>query len=283
MSVRLQAIKTALKAAQESHTLSQSPPLPEPDPATDDLTQTLLLRRRLIARREAAEDEGRVTKSRCVVTLVDVLLELLVGNSPGIFPPGHRGPGTEYWELAAALVGSDGELESRLQPVGTAWPPRASSGSSHALLPPEGGTPAHGAEQRNFSGTDESRDAPGRFCDASRDPYESCGAAAVAAAPAETPEVVREKTAEVAQGSPHAPREDGITRSVMPTKGQPPEVGSPEWKIARAKWLAEREERRVAALRQKAAEQIAKYNEEHERMERVRARNRWLDAGRVEE
>jgi hypothetical protein len=295
MSVRLQAIKTALKASQEAYELSQSPPPPEPDPASDDWTQTLLLRRRLIARRETAEDEGRVVKSRCVVTLIDVLLELLVGNEPGIFPPGCRGPGTEYWELAQALVGSDGRLESRLQPAhgGPASPPRASSGTSLELLPPEGGTPAPDAQERKIAEADDPRDAAGRYGDASREAAASCGAAEAAAAWAQPPEVAREKTAEVAQGgyaqgrphaplgTPHAPREEGITRSVMPTK-EPPEVGSPEWQVARARWLAEREQRRVDALRWRAAEQSAKYLEERERMERVRARNRWLDAGRVD-
>ena len=62
----------------------------------------------------------------------------------------------------------------------------------------------------------------------------------------------------------------------------PPAVGSPEWQIARKKWLQERDER-------VEAERVRKIREKCERDEEIRqhraaaaARNRWLDAGRVD-
>jgi hypothetical protein len=302
MSVRLQAIKTALKASQEAYELSQSPPPPEPDPATDGWAQTLLLRQGLLALRQAAEDEGRVVKSRCVPTLIEVLLELLVGNSPGIFPAGHRGPGTEYWELAAALVGSDGNVVQPDAGCVSGAQHTTSDAAPDAVHFGRGGLmhPTQDAQGRNFPGTDYPLDAPGRFYDASLDPYLSCGASSAAAARAEAAEVAREKTEEVAQSCRVGParaasagppatgadwqRDGGPAAAAAwshptptPKSNEPPEVGSPEWQVARAKWLAEREQRRVDALRWKAAEQNAKYLEERERMERVRARNRWLE------
>ena len=59
-------------------------------------------------------------------------------------------------------------------------------------------------------------------------------------------------------------------------------VGSPEWQVARNKWLKERDER-------VEAERVRKIREKCERDEEIRqhraaaaARNRWLDAGRVD-
>ena len=65
-------------------------------------------------------------------------------------------------------------------------------------------------------------------------------------------------------------------------RGAPPEVGSPEWKVARAKWLKERDERvyaeRERQMRAKAAEEADRY----QRRAAAAERRRWLEAGRCQ-
>jgi hypothetical protein len=57
-------------------------------------------------------------------------------------------------------------------------------------------------------------------------------------------------------------------------------VGSPEWKVARAKWLKERDERVERERLQKIQERIEREAEQRQRRAADDARRRWLEAGR---
>jgi hypothetical protein len=59
-------------------------------------------------------------------------------------------------------------------------------------------------------------------------------------------------------------------------------VGSPEWQLARARWLAERDQRRIEEAERKRREQAERDAELRARRYAAAERRAWLDAGRVE-
>jgi hypothetical protein len=103
-SLRVQAMKVAMRASQDLHELSEAEPLPEPTPAVDDkhwLERTI---DGLVPRRAAAEQAGLVPRSLNVRELIESTLAILMGKQVGYDCSGYFGPGTARWELAAALV-----------------------------------------------------------------------------------------------------------------------------------------------------------------------------------
>jgi hypothetical protein len=104
MGVRLQAIKTALKAALEAHKLAESEPPPAPDPAQDAKLWQERTIDALAQQRMVAEQAGTVPKSFNPYVLVESLLAALVGGEQRLKPDGMHGPGSAYWQVAEALV-----------------------------------------------------------------------------------------------------------------------------------------------------------------------------------
>ena len=76
---------------------------------------------------------------------------------------------------------------------------------------------------------------------------------------------------ETASHPPHEPAPRGIDV-----------VGSPEWKVARAKWLKERDERVAAERMQKIQARIERDEDLRQRRAAAAARRRWLEAGQCQ-
>jgi len=59
-------------------------------------------------------------------------------------------------------------------------------------------------------------------------------------------------------------------------------IGSPEWQVARAKWLKERDERVARERMQKIQERLDRDEDLRQRRAAAAARNRWLEAGQCQ-
>jgi len=271
MSLRLQAIKTALKASQDSHELCQAVPLPEPDPAQDEERRRRVVVGELMRQRQAAEEAGQVPKSRCVWTLIDALLKVLVGEQLGRDPPGFRGPGTGYWELAQALVASDGPLQAA---TGGAAPAEAASPPSIADDDQQIAAALARYEQLSVNPTTAFPAAQPRNCEVPS----SCAAGSDTQSTASAVAVMT---------CDHSPATDPAAVAAEEARKKAEKlraevVGSPEWQVARAAGRAERERQRIEEAARKYEEKRALEEEYRERREAIAARNRWLDAGRVD-
>ncbi|MCI0372782.1 MAG: hypothetical protein L0214_15725, partial [candidate division NC10 bacterium] len=108
LSLRLQAVKAAQRAAREAYEISQDPPPPEVDPVTDDRLALNEVLRILTKLRGAAEEAGLVSRSPNVGQTVESVVKVTLGQWPGIDSV-QKGPGTPRWEIAAGLVKMHGE------------------------------------------------------------------------------------------------------------------------------------------------------------------------------
>ena len=299
MSVRLQAVKTALRASRESYELSQSEPPPAPEASEEEklwIEKTVAALARL---RREAEKAGTVPRSPNPRSLVASLLEALIGGYQPIMPRGTYGPGSAHWQVAESLVSGSLDDETLRARYGSQPSAAAAQTAQQRNLDlgaePGGGTAEDGdasADADKGCGNDSAADRTPTDADVAPQKTEklrATGAAPPAADGLESTEYSVLSTRSSAAGATHAPltrEERNATEGVRSSEAAPPPggievVGSPEWKIARAKWLKERDQRRID-------EAIRRYQEEIEREADLRARRAaaaerraWLEAGRV--
>jgi hypothetical protein len=84
------------------------------------------------------------------------------------------------------------------------------------------------------------------------------------------------------QGVAGEPAQGPLCSAAAAKHSHPPEVGSPEWQVARAKWLKERDERVARERMQKIQERLDRDEDLRQRRAAAAARRRWLEAGQCQ-
>lgn len=272
LAVRMQAIKTALKAAQEVYELSQAEPPPALSPAEDQEAWQKQAIQELGRLRKEAEEAGKVPRSLSPYALAKSLLHALVGGPQYLLPRGAHGPGTAHWQVAEALVsGSRDEATLRAHFGQPAAQSERQPQESEQKVPRTAysvlNTDSESAQQRNIHIAEISEGGDPHSDVASDARIATYGAERGVEIRAESQARPPEKPAELRAGE--------LAEVATDAGGPPrpaPEVGSPEWQALRAQWLADRDRRAILEGARKIAERYEREAELRERRAAAAAR-----------
>jgi hypothetical protein len=310
-SQRVQALKCAIRTTESLGKLAERKPAPEP--AGGKQLRHDHLFGDLMRRRKEAEEEGLVPPTAKPDSVVYYVLRAMTGE-----PLNQARPGSDLQaavaDIVATLVRVGGLEVGQGRQGGTSQANTGSvgnPGSAEAVGPARqaGSTETASAKVANverealLAGCPEdvkeilaASGWPDRFYDQLQ-----ADAAALAAAT-----LAREKGADfsaaaaaAAESQVQSPRSEGesgptgeevgVAHSRNATEGVPYSapggievVGSPEWQVARNKWLADRDRRRIEEARRKSLDDATRAAEIRAIRAAAAQRRAWLDAGRVE-
>ncbi len=302
-NARVQALKSCTRLAESLGKIAEREPLPEPAiKGTSGFIRFDHLQQELIRRRVEADEHGKAPVSGDPYLVMWFLLRMMFGDPVKPLVPG------------SPLQGAMRKIVETLVEAGAVGPDGLgrTSGASAAELavpvPPRPSEPTVGAKETKLAGYSlldgcdpeilQDIVANGwleRFKDGGEMHQESLVAASLAreksgefSASGQEP-VASDQwprggcvVAATTQGVAGGKASDPLCSAAAAEHRHPPEVGSPEWKVARAKWLQERDERVARERMQKIQDRIERDEDLRQRRAAAAARRRWLEAGQCQ-
>jgi hypothetical protein len=324
--VRLQALKTALRAAEDLSELADREPPPAPPTREKPGVTWQQLDWELERRMAKAKYLGSEPPAHVPERVVDNLLRALAGHDLAAVrdPAVQQALGSLGTALLAVslggryIEGQPRDLDEAALAALAAAAPQASGAPSAKLTKPS--APAdepefppevteavarcyaearrYGVDVAAIAAAEEASLAPENSAEFSaeqasggREPPETNAgdesAAEVGSACRAEPELPQDIAPAASVSSPQVPlgKRDlpaapGPARQAGPTGIEV--VGSPEWQIARAKWLADRDRRRIEEARRKSLDDATRAAEIRAIRAAAAQRRAWLEAGRVQ-
>ena len=313
-NARVQALKSAIRTAESLGKIAEREPLPPP-PSEEKYIHPARLYAELKHQREEAEERTAVPVSGNSHELVSSLLAVLVGRQ--IYPlpvPGSPLAAAlrKIAEVLAAAAGAGGQHERGRESIAATAPadgeplPQLTEGLLAANLPCD----APGAKVTKLAGyslldgcdpeilqniiasgwlerfkdggemhreslvaASLARENSGEFSAATESVAGERGRESIAAPALADGQRLPQLTPDPLQAAPAKPAESPRGIDV---------VGSPEWKVARAQWFKERDQRVERERLQKIQERLEREEEQRQRRSAADARRRWLEAGRCQ-